>query len=222
MRYEDATNSPGSPFAIGVTLKELSVFTTDAQGNRKFVTDTRVQHKWLELKELALYHHVNCSERMPEGTSLAELTKWLAGMIENSSSGGGSSTRGGGSGVGASGGQYVISPMNIGARVAFRPEQAALAANQPRTKVDVQLSAVSLALCEQQLRDAARLAEYFMTTAGPNSQSNTAIAAIGILSTPSDQPALRLLLQKHGGLARCQECCTSGVGRAAGGLVRAF
>ena len=41
MRYEDATNSPGSPFAIGVTLKELSVFTTDAQGNRKFVTDTR-------------------------------------------------------------------------------------------------------------------------------------------------------------------------------------
>ena len=43
-------------------------------------------------------------------------------------------------------------------RVAFRPEQAALAANQPRTKVDVQLSAVSLALCEQQLRDAARLA----------------------------------------------------------------
>ena len=49
-------------------------------------------------------------------------------------------------------GGYVIAPLNIGARVAMRPESAALAAGLPRTSVDVQLSAVSLALCEQQVR----------------------------------------------------------------------
>ena len=77
MRYEDATSSPGSPFAIGVTLDEIAAFTTDAHGNRAFSADTSVQHKWVELKQLGLYHHVNCTERMPVGTSLESLIVWV-------------------------------------------------------------------------------------------------------------------------------------------------
>ena len=59
VRYEDATSSKDAPFAIGLTLSELAAFTTDANGNRRFVADTSVQHKWLELRGLALYHHVS-------------------------------------------------------------------------------------------------------------------------------------------------------------------
>ena len=32
VRYEDATSSPGAPFAIGLTLKSLQAFTTDSAG----------------------------------------------------------------------------------------------------------------------------------------------------------------------------------------------
>ena len=62
MRYEDSTSSAGSPFAIGVTLKELAAFTTDGAGNRRFCTDPGVQHKWIELQDLAVYHHVDCDD----------------------------------------------------------------------------------------------------------------------------------------------------------------
>ena len=75
--------------------------------------------------------------------------------------------------------RYVISPMHIGARVAMRPEPAALAAGQPRTKVDVQLSAVSLALCEQQLRDVARLVEYFQSATSASGPGAALGAAVG-------------------------------------------
>ena len=170
VRYEDATNSADSPFAIGLTLKQLSAFTTDAAGNRKFCVDTNVQHKWLELQHLALYHHVHCAERMGENTSLDELTSWLNGMVERAH------------------GQYVVSPMNIGARVAMRPSGPALAAGEPRTKVDVQLSAVSLSLCEQQLMDASRLVEYFMNAAGP--QGPTAVGAAAAVTTAVGLTAL--------------------------------
>ena len=110
VRYEDATSSPGAPFAIGLTLKTLQAFTTDSAGNRKFCVDTSVQHKWLELTHLALYHHVHCAERTPEDTTLDALTSWLGGMVAGAK------------------GQYVIAPMDIGARVAMRPDGPALAA----------------------------------------------------------------------------------------------
>ena len=40
-------------------------FTTDAQGNRRFVSDTSVQHKWAELSRLALYHHTHGARARP-------------------------------------------------------------------------------------------------------------------------------------------------------------
>ena len=51
MRYEDRTNSPGHPYAIGLTLEELSAFTTDMYGNRRFVTDTATQH-WVHARDV--------------------------------------------------------------------------------------------------------------------------------------------------------------------------
>ena len=83
MRYEDATNCPDSPFAIGLTLKELSAFTTDAAGNRRFSTESDVQHKWVELRSLAVYHHTRCGDMCTGArlTRVDDLCAWLGGMI---------------------------------------------------------------------------------------------------------------------------------------------
>lgn len=89
----------------------------------------------------------------------------------------------------------------------MRPPEAALASGDPRTAVRVQLSAVALALCEQQLRDASRLVEYFMAAINaPTSAAlevtlelpdgkilplSPAVGAPGLVRTGSLAPAAR-------------------------------
>ena len=78
VRYEDSSTSLESPFAIGLTLQELSAFTTDQGGNRRFCVDPTVQHKWVELKSLAIYHHVGCRDMCTKHlSSLGALCEWL-------------------------------------------------------------------------------------------------------------------------------------------------
>ncbi|KOO28183.1 vacuolar protein sorting-associated protein vps13 [Chrysochromulina tobinii] len=113
VRYEDRTQST-HPFAIGVTLAELSTGW------------------WLPTAGVAASWHA-------------------PGLV------------------------YVISPMSMGANVAIRPEQSAQQQGLPRTLVKVSLSAVSLALCEQQLRDATRLAEYVVSAANANAELDVAV-----------------------------------------------
>ena len=55
----------------------------------------------------------------------------------------------------------------------LRAASAALQAGRPRTSVDVQLSAVSLSLCEQQLRDGTRLMEYVLSATSAASEPAT-------------------------------------------------
>ena len=59
IRYEDATTCPGSTFAIGLTLKSLSVFSTDNKWKRQFVVGEEVVHKQIALNEFAMYFRVN-------------------------------------------------------------------------------------------------------------------------------------------------------------------
>lgn len=113
---------------------------------------------------------------MKPGMTLAELGAWLGGMVKTAAD------------VQAAPPealpQYVISPMSVGARIAMRAASMALAAGEPRIGVEVRLSAVSLALCEQQLRDAARLVEYITQSvasppsgsAGPTGESTPTLA----------------------------------------------
>ena len=65
-----------------LTPVRARVLACSRRSNRKFCVDTSVQHKWLEVKQLALYHHVHCAERMAEGTSVEALTAWLGGMVD--------------------------------------------------------------------------------------------------------------------------------------------
>jgi hypothetical protein len=61
VRYEDSTTCPGTTFAIGLTLRSLSVFSTDSKWNRQFVVGEEVVHKMLSLEEVSMYFRVNAT-----------------------------------------------------------------------------------------------------------------------------------------------------------------
>lgn len=55
-RYEDSIASPGHPFAVGITLKELSAVSTDSKWNPTFIQSTSgTTHKLAVLGALAIY-----------------------------------------------------------------------------------------------------------------------------------------------------------------------
>lgn len=56
LRYEDSIAAPGHPFAIGMTLKEMSAVSTDANWTPTFIQSTSgTTHKLAVLDSLALY-----------------------------------------------------------------------------------------------------------------------------------------------------------------------
>ena len=82
VRYEDRHHS-AAPFAVGVTLAELSAHTTDADGHRAFTKDSNVHYKRAELQQLAVYHHSGCSEAdfFDPGSSHRQMAEWLRAMV---------------------------------------------------------------------------------------------------------------------------------------------
>ena len=56
IRYEDSIAAPGHPFALGVTLKELSAVSTDENWTPKFIqSSSKTTHKLATLGSLAVY-----------------------------------------------------------------------------------------------------------------------------------------------------------------------
>lgn len=61
-RYEDSIASPGHPFAMGVTLKELSAVSTDAEWNPTFIQSTSdTTHKLAVLGALSVYWNTDAT-----------------------------------------------------------------------------------------------------------------------------------------------------------------
>ncbi|KAJ5297564.1 hypothetical protein N7508_007813 [Penicillium antarcticum] len=61
-RYEDSIASPGHPFAVGVTLKELSAVSTDGDWNPTFIqSDSNVTHKLAVLGALSVYWNTDAT-----------------------------------------------------------------------------------------------------------------------------------------------------------------
>ncbi|KAJ5544940.1 Vacuolar protein sorting-associated protein 13 [Penicillium sp. DV-2018c] len=61
-RYEDSIASPGHPFAVGVTLKELSAVSTDSEWNPTFIqSDSGVTHKLAVLGALSVYWNTDAT-----------------------------------------------------------------------------------------------------------------------------------------------------------------
>lgn len=82
VRYEDRHHS-SAPFAVGVTIAELSAHTTDANGHKAFTKDSNVHYKRAELQQLAVYHHSGCSEAnlLDPTSSHRQMAEWLRAMV---------------------------------------------------------------------------------------------------------------------------------------------
>ncbi|KAJ5225571.1 hypothetical protein N7468_006796 [Penicillium chermesinum] len=62
LRYEDSVASPNHPFAVGVTLKELSAVSTDAEWNPTFIQSTSdTTHKLAVLGALSVYWNTDAT-----------------------------------------------------------------------------------------------------------------------------------------------------------------
>lgn len=62
IRYEDSISSPGHPFAVGLTLKELSAVSTDADWNPTFIQSTsEITHKLAVLGALSVYWNTDAT-----------------------------------------------------------------------------------------------------------------------------------------------------------------
>ncbi|KAJ5532503.1 hypothetical protein N7494_009055 [Penicillium frequentans] len=62
IRYEDSISSPGHPFAVGLTLKELSAVSTDAEWNPTFIQSTSdTTHKLAVLGALSVYWNTDAT-----------------------------------------------------------------------------------------------------------------------------------------------------------------
>ncbi|KAG0748282.1 hypothetical protein G6F57_007048 [Rhizopus arrhizus] len=88
IRYEDNISDPGHPFAVGVTLKELSGLSTDDEWQPKFINDpTNSINKLVTLESLSVYwntdteslagmHHEEAAE-IPTSTNLHRNHQYL-------------------------------------------------------------------------------------------------------------------------------------------------
>ncbi|KAL8954928.1 MAG: hypothetical protein Q9183_006866, partial [Haloplaca sp. 2 TL-2023] len=62
IRYEDTISAPGHPFAVGLTLKEFSAVSTDADWRPSFVqSSSGTTHKLAVLGELAVYWNTDAT-----------------------------------------------------------------------------------------------------------------------------------------------------------------
>ncbi|KAE8377752.1 hypothetical protein BDV26DRAFT_262865 [Aspergillus bertholletiae] len=93
-RYEDSIASPGHPFAVGFTLKELSAVSTDSEWNPTFIQSTSsTTHKLAVLGALSVYWNTDAEllgtgrgsdvGAEAQGINQAELMERLKSGIDN-------------------------------------------------------------------------------------------------------------------------------------------
>lgn len=82
IRYEDRTTST-IPFALGITLSSLEVFTTDMNWERAFFSEALSKvFKVAKLNGLAVY--MNCNTKMFQSSTMDELTQLFEDAIATS------------------------------------------------------------------------------------------------------------------------------------------
>ena len=147
IRYEDSISCPGTPFAAGITLTNLSVKSTDAGWNITFVQEQQVNtHKLLQMDELAVYWCPAAKLLSEEGLSTEDLRSCIfSGTVEAEAEL-----------------HHVLEPVNLTARL--RRIKSAGISSLPKTTLDVILDALPVRLTRSQFQTAnsllVRVAEF--------------------------------------------------------------
>ncbi|KMU76460.1 VPS13 protein [Coccidioides immitis RMSCC 3703] len=149
-RYEDSIAVPGHPFALGLTLKELSAVSTDSEWRPTFIQSTsETSHKLAVLGALAVYWNTD-AELFSSGSSgggeshtvsheeLVEKFRQAIVFCDN--------------------GQYILKPVSGKAGLEL---DKTLSTDRPRAKARLIFDELGFVLDDYQYRDALMLVDLF-------------------------------------------------------------
>ena len=152
IRYEDSIASPGHPFAVGLTLKEMSAVSTDGDWRPTFIQSTSgTTHKLAVLNALAFYWNTDADlfgtgrggdvGANEQGADKAELISKFKEAIEKGENS-----------------QYMLKPVSGRAGIEIdktgKPDK-------PKTKARLLFEELGFILDEEQYRDALMLVDLF-------------------------------------------------------------
>ncbi|KAF7592654.1 hypothetical protein BBP40_012617 [Aspergillus hancockii] len=151
-RYEDSIASPGHPFAVGVTLKELSAVSTDSEWNPTFIQSTSsTTHKLAVLGALSVYWNTDAEllgtgrgsdvGAEAQGINHAELMEKLRSGIDNEGSN-----------------QFMLRPVS--GRAGLELDKSGKH-DRPAIKARLLFDELSFVLDDDQYRDALMLVDLF-------------------------------------------------------------
>ncbi|XP_066252738.1 intermembrane lipid transfer protein Vps13 isoform X1 [Euwallacea similis] len=146
IRYEDKVTHPGRPFAIGVTLAELIVESTDANWKKAIVEEVDKIYKIVHLECLAVYW--NCSSTvystMNPATLVAQMKKDIASK-DNS----------------LSNYTYILGPLTAGARLRMnqKPMSDPRPYSIPIYHLNLDMGRLFIGISKAQYRDIIALAD---------------------------------------------------------------
>lgn len=152
LRYEDSVAAPGQPFALGVTLKEMSAISTDANWTPSFIQSTSgATHKLAVLKALAFYWNTNAKlfgtgrgghvGAEAQGVEPEELLSQFKTAIENDD-----------------GLQYMLKPVS--GRAGIELDKTGKV-EKPKIRARLLFDELGFTLDEEQYRDALLLVDLF-------------------------------------------------------------
>ncbi|CBF81629.1 hypothetical protein AN5579.2 [Aspergillus nidulans FGSC A4] len=151
-RYEDSIASPGHPFAVGFTLKELSAVSTDAEWRPTFIQSTSgTTHKMAILGALSVYWNTDAElfgtgrgsdvGAEAQGIDHAELLERLRSGIDNED-----------------GNQFILRPVS--GRAGLEMDKTGNH-EQPAVNARLLFDEIGFVLDDEQYRDALMLVDLF-------------------------------------------------------------
>jgi vacuolar protein sorting-associated protein 13A/C len=151
-RYEDSIASPGHPFAVGLTLKELSAVSTDSEWNPTFIQSTSdTTHKLAVLGALSVYWNTDATllgtgrgsdiGAEAQGITHDDLMAKLRDAIEN-----------------GDGNQYMLRPVS--GRAGLEMDKSGKH-DRPAMKARLLFDELGFVLDDKQYRDALMLVDLF-------------------------------------------------------------
>ncbi|XP_072019770.1 intermembrane lipid transfer protein VPS13A-like [Amphiura filiformis] len=153
IRYEDKTTNPGFPIAIGATLHNLSLGTTDANWKECVLDESaKLIHKLLRLDDLAVYWNSNTQMYCPPGPIDDKETKVKIQnlLIEGIATG---EKR-------PKDYHYVVEPISSQAQLRINPKPGN-DLTTPQAWLNLVVNSIGVALRQQQFRDVMLTLESF-------------------------------------------------------------
>ncbi|XP_050293110.1 intermembrane lipid transfer protein Vps13 isoform X2 [Anthonomus grandis grandis] len=146
IRYEDKVTQPGKPFAIGVTLAELVIESTDSDWKKAIVEEVSKIYKVVQLEGLAVYW--NCNSKLYAGKTPSQLVDVMKKDIANKKHH-------------PAGYRYILGPITAGARLRMNPNPMADAKpySIPVYHLNLDMGNLFIGISKAQYRDIIALAD---------------------------------------------------------------